>query len=162
MSSWISHDGVWYPKVEKVALVNNGEPFKHPVTGEKVATGDPYIYEGPCRRALFELWESHGKPSEKEMKDKKGEFTLGTDFRKSPEFIEMIRKLDFKNADEYLSYIGYDKEESAKRFKEQAAVVLKHELPGRVKMTENLGGGQDYSGAGNDKFGGFGVPAEVR
>lgn len=162
MSSWISNDGVWHPKNEKVGLVNNGDPFKNPKTGEMVNTGDPYVYDGPCRRALFELWEANGKPSEKEMKDKKGEMTLGTDFRKSPEFIEMIRKLDFKTADEYLSYVGYDKDEVKKRFEEQASVVLKHELPSKVKRVESLGGGQDYSGAGNDKFGGFGVPAEIK
>lgn len=152
MSSWISKDGVFHPAKEKVGLTNNGKPFKNPKTGEMVNTGDPYIYEGPCRAALFDLWE---------IDKTGGTTTLGMDFQKSPEFLQMLRELKFNNVEEYLVYAGYDKKKVEADFAEKSAEIKKHELPSRIMEIKRLGGGFDATGKGEDVVGGFGEPQVV-
>lgn len=147
MPQFVSKDGVWHPQKEKVALTNHGKDFTDPVTKLVIKKGEPYIYDGPCRAALYELWKI----------DKSGKTTtLGQDFRRAPDFIETWRKLGFKDADEYLAYVGYNKEESEKMFNEKAAKIAKHELPERVEALQIAGGGIDTAGVGQDRFGGFG------
>lgn len=147
MPAFISKDGVWHPQKEKVALVNRGETFTDPVTKLVVNKGDPYIYDGPCRAALYELWKI----------DKTGKTTtLGQDFRRAPDFIETWRKLGFKDDLEYLTYIGYDQKEAEQNFKDKASQITKHELPKRIEALQVAGGGIDTAGGGQDRFGGFG------
>lgn len=151
MPSYVSKDGVFHAQNEKVALTNlSGKPFTNPKTKEVIGVGEPYIYDGPCRAALFELWEA----------DKSGKTTtFGVDFRKSPEFLQMLRDLNFKTADEYLAWVGYDKEQVEKDFAANVSVIAKHELPKRVNEIKMLGGGKDYATGKNNQMGGFGDPA---
>lgn len=157
MSSWITDaSGKWHPALEKVSLTNHGPAFKHPKSGDIVETGDPYIYEGPCRAALFDLWQI----------DKTGNTTtLSGDFRSSPGFLatygHMRNTLGFKDVAEYLSYLGYDEASAKKRFAEKSSELKRHELPRRMAEINKLGGGRDHSGMGNDTYGGFGEPAEM-
>jgi hypothetical protein len=46
-------------------------------------------------------------------------------------------------------------------FEKKASVITKHELPEKVEAIKKLGGGQDTSGQGNDKYGGFGKPDDI-
>ena len=89
MPSYVSYEGVMYPAKEKVGLVNNsGKEMKHPITGEVIAAGDPYIYEGPDRAAMFELY----------MADKSGKtVTFGQHFSQNTDFLQMVRNLGFKD-----------------------------------------------------------------
>lgn len=162
MPSYISKEGVFHPAKEIVALTNYGPDFVDPNTKRIVKNGQPYIYEGPCRAALFELWESYGKPSKNEMKDKAKEMTMGTNFRKSPEFLQMLRDLNFKSADEYLAWIGYDATKVEEDFKEKASVVTTHDAPQRVAEIKRVGGGDNKASPGKDvKYGGFGEPSDL-
>ena len=158
MPSWITdQDGKWHPAKEKVALTNYGKPFKDVKTGEMVNTGEPYIYEGPCRAALFELWQI----------DKTGATTtLGENFRTNTEFLESYAKarqaFGFNTVDDYLKYLGYDISKAKAEFEKKAAVLTKHELPKRVEEIKRIGGGNDAANPGkNIKYGGFGEPEEI-
>ena len=150
---WITdQDGVWHPAKEKVGLTNHSnKPMKHPVTGEKIGPGEPYIYEGPDRAALLELY----------LMDKTGKTTtLGENFRQNTEFLEYYAKMrnafGFNSVDEFLTYLGYDAEEKKKEFEKRAIVITKHELEKRVAEIKKLGGGSDTAGGVNIKYGGFG------
>lgn len=143
MASYISKDGVWYPMKEKVGLVNRSKKSIE-INGQKIAPGEPFVYDGPDRGALFALWEA-------------GELEVfGEDFRNSPDFLEIVRNRGFDSVEKYLKAIGYNKEKSEQMFNEKASVVIKHELPEKVRMIDVMGGGQDFSGGGLDKKGGFG------
>jgi hypothetical protein len=126
-----------------VPLINRSGTTKT-IDGEEVQPGEPYIYNGPDRAALYQLWENKTD-------------TLGTDIHQSPELLEVVRKLGFKSVKEYLKLNGYDENKVEDDFKKHAAVVNKHELPDRVNMIDTLGGGIDRSGGGLDRPGGFGT-----
>lgn len=154
MSSYVSHKGKWYPKKEKVSMVNkSGKVCKY--KGEDIQPGDPFIYEGADREALKELAAA-------------GEEHFGRDFRTEPEFLQAVRNQGFENVDQYLKHIGYDEEADDKRFEELAEVVGKHELPKRVAEINTMGGGRDRTGnSENDTIGGMGdqrlrSPSEIK
>lgn len=142
MPKYYSKEGVWHPEKERIALKNLSGKVKI-VDGKEVQPGEDYIYEGEDRAALFELFKVKVT-------------TFGQDFRKNPEFLQAMRNQGFQTVDEYLKFIGYDKEKVEKDFKEKASVVNKDELPKKVKMVETLGGGIDTSGEAKPKYGGFG------
>jgi len=147
MSRWISCDGKWFPALEKVSLVNHGPEKKHPKTGETIKTGEPYIYEGPDRGALFELWQI----------DKEGKVTyIGKDFKTDLDFLRMIKDQGFKNLKEYLDYVDYDGVKSKEEFDKKASMVTSHEITHRENPLEVIAGGADTSGGGADIVGGFG------
>ena len=142
MPRFVSNEGVWFPGKEKVALVNRSNKTRT-VNGKKVKPGEPYIYDGADRAALFMLHEQNVE-------------TLGSNFRGNPDLVQRVRQLGFENMDAYLNFMGYDKEKSEENFKRNVAVITKHELEQGVKMINRLGGGQDFTGQGQDKLGGFG------
>lgn len=149
MPSYISHEGVMYPAKEEVGLVNNSDkPIKHPNTGKMIPPGKPYIYEGPCRAAMYELY----------LADKTGKVTtFGQHFSQNTDFLQMVRNLGFKDKDEYLTFIGYDKKVAEDRFKELASKVTEHDVMSRVENVKVLGGGKDYAaGSKNNRYGGMG------
>lgn len=149
MARFISKDGKWYPAREKVGLVNRtGKDIKHPITGEIVKAGEPYIYEGPDRDALYELWKAEVE-------------YFGEDFRKSTDFQQMIRNRGFKNEKEYLKFIGFDEKESEEEFEKKAAVLPKDEIKKKSEAIQTLGGGADTSGSGQDRYGGFGAAPDL-
>ncbi|KKK95047.1 hypothetical protein LCGC14_2676740 [marine sediment metagenome] len=142
MPRYISHKGVCHPAKERIALKNlSGKVIQ--VDGKDVQPGDDYIYEGPDRAALFELYKA-------------GEETFGQDFRKDPEFLKSVRAQGFNDVADYLKSMGYDEEKDNKEFNEKASVVHKREMPKRVAAIKTLGGGIDTSGEGQDRLGGFG------
>jgi len=147
MPSYISRDGVWHPAKEKVALVNHSKKDIE-INGETVKAGDPYIYDGADRAALFELY--------KEKVD-----TLGINFRQDPDLIARVRQLGYKSVDAYAKVVGYDKKKVDEDFEKNASVVNKHELPEKVEAIQTLGGGRDFAGQGMDKHGGFGKPKDI-
>lgn len=160
MASWVTDErGLWHPAKERVSLKNYSKTTLKikrvtPEGMEFTETVEPnqdYIYEGPCRQALFELWEL----------DKTGEkTTLGEDFQRNPEFLESYAKartaMGFNSVEEYLTYIGYKPAKAREEFEKKAARVKAHELPNRVNEIKRLGGGKDFAGGGNDRYGGFG------
>ena len=140
MPNFVSKDGVWYPANEKVGLTDHKG-----TDGRK--KGDPYVYEGPDRAALFELFKA-------------GVETFGGDFRHDAELLNRVRSLGFDSVDQYAQAVGYDPKKAEKEFKEKASKVTKHELPKKVEAIQKLGGGTDTSGQGNIRYGGFGQPDE--
>jgi hypothetical protein len=152
MPSFVSDKGLWYPAKEKIGLTYKGDktiskeelPEGVVIQGDFLEPGDPFMYEGADREALKMLNES-------------GSETLGTDFRKDPEFRQAIRNQGFDKVEDYLKNLGYDEDEDTKKFRETATHVNKHELPKRVGAINMLGGGRDTTGArDNDIVGGFG------
>lgn len=142
MPKYHSKAGVWHPAKEKVGLTNLSGKVKV-VNDKEVQPGEPYVYEGPDRAALFELFLAKVE-------------TFGQDFRKNPEFLQAIRNQGFNNVDEYLKFVGYDEKMVEEEFQKKASVVNKHELPERVKSIETLGGGGDTTGTAKPRYGGFG------
>lgn len=145
MPSFVSKDGVWFVKKEKVSLRNNsGKTITNPSMegtkyfGEQVSPGEPFIYEGPDRAALFELFKL----------DPSGNITvLGTDFHDEPDMINRARQMGYKSVSEYAKIFGYNKEESEKRFSEQIVKIETHDLPKKVKMLQAAeSGGHDTVG----------------
>ena len=144
MSRWVSKDGIWHPAKEKVALKNITDKVKV-INGQTVQPGEPYIYEGPDRAALFELFEQKVE-------------TLGQDFRQDIELINRVKQLGYTSVDDYAKAMGYDKDKVEALFNKNASVVTQHELPKRVEALNELGGGTDMSGQGKSIVGGFGEP----
>ena len=147
MPQYVSHEGIWHPAKEKVGLINKSGKTKE-IDGKEVKDGDPYIYEGPDRAALFELFKQKVE-------------TLGTSFRNNPEFLTAIRNQGFQSVDDYLESIGYDENKALAEFEEKASVVQKHELPEKVAGVKVLGGGKDFAAQGEDVYGGFGKPKDL-
>ena len=151
MPQYISKGGVWYPAKERVALKNlSDKTIKNPSTDEKlkdeeIKPGEDYIYSGPDRAALFELWKVKAE-------------TFGMDFRTNPEFLQAVRNMGYSSYKKYLTDIGFDEAKLEKDFEEKSKEVNKHELPKRVKALDTLAGGRDFSGAGQDMKGAFGSP----
>lgn len=142
MPRYVSREGVWYPAKEKIGLTNLSGKTKT-VDGKKVEPKEPYIYEGPDRASLFELFQAKVE-------------TFGQNFRNNPEFLQAVRNQGFQSVDDYLKSIGYDEKKVQEEFEKKASIVHKDELPKRVKMVETLGGGVDTTGSGKDRYGGFG------
>lgn len=153
MPRWITDEkGVWHPAKEKVALRNNRkEPMINPSAtwssyyGEVVQPGEVFIYEGPDRAAMFELF------------DQKVD-SLGADFHNDPDLVSRVKQMGYKDVTEYSKVMGYDEKKAKDRFAKEATKVAQHELPEKVEAIKRLGGGQDLSGQGNDTYGGFGEP----
>lgn len=163
MSSWVTDEkGKWHPAKERTSLKNlSGSPIRiknKDITGkefvQEIPPGGDYIYEGPCRAALFELWEAHGKPTEEQMKANPEMMTIGEGYRTNAEFLESYAKarqaFGFNNINEYLSYIGYDEAKVKEDFNKKASMVTGHELPRRVEQVKKLGGGDDKANPGKN------------
>lgn len=152
MPEFISKLGEWHPAKEKIGLTNQGEKtIKY--DGKNVKPGDPFVYDGPDREAVKVLnQEGH--------KNRAGELVLGQDFRNDPDFLDAIAKRNFPRGEEgvkqYLEFIGFSEEEASKNFNKRMGTVQAHEVPKKVKAINELGGGRDYSGQGNNVYGGFG------
>ena len=54
--TFVSKDGIWHPAKEKIGLVNRSGKTKT-IDGKRIKPGDPYIYEGADRAALFVLYQ---------------------------------------------------------------------------------------------------------
>lgn len=153
MAQFISFRGKFYPAVEEVSLVYNGETEipKRKVSkyvtfaGDALKKGMPFIYKGPDREAMAML------------KKEDLEF-LGQDFEHDTEFLEKVRKLNFSSVKDYLVFIGYDEEKDKERFNKLAIEVSRHELPEAGEEALIMGGGQDKANSANDIVGGFGDP----
>ena len=143
MPSWVSKEGVFFPAKEHAVLPH-------------LSGTDKEIYDGPDRAAELELAQSFGV--DKDGKPK--EVTFGSHFRKDPDFINRVRQMGYKDIEEYLKDIGYDKEKAEKDFKEKAAEIVKHKEPERNPEPSMVGGGVDTSGKGGDLIGGFGGERE--
>lgn len=175
MSTWISDEnGQWHPAKERAALKNISDKTieieQTAIDGKKyrqaIPPGADYIYEGPDRAAMFQWWEENGRPDAEKMKELEGNVTFGENFRQNSEFMEQYAKFrtmfGFKDVDEYLKYLGYDKDKAHKRFLEKASQIAIHDLPMRSPEIKTLGGGTDKANPGkNLKYGGFGEPAEL-
>jgi hypothetical protein len=153
--TYISKGGIWHPAKERVGLKNFSEKtIKNPSTDEKlkeeeIKPGEDYIYSGPDRAALFELWQVKAE-------------TLGTDFRQNPEFLQAVRNMGYSSYKKYLKDIGFDEKKMEEDFKKKAESISSHELPKRVKALDTLAGGKDFSGSGNDMKGGFDKPPDLK
>ena len=142
MPNYVSIGGEFHPAQEQVALKNVSGKTKM-VDGKEVKPGEDYIYKGPDRAALFELYRACVEK-------------FGMDFHHDSEFLHRIKQLGYKNINEYLKEVGYDAEKAKKEAEKKAAKVTMHELPAKIKGIETLGGGIDTSGGGQDRQGGFG------
>lgn len=144
MANYVSVDGEFYPAKEKVALKNlSGK--ERVVDGKVVKPGEDYIYEGADRAALFELYKA-------------GVEKFGINFHHDAELLHRVKQLGFKDVKEYAKSVGYDKEKVKVEAEAKTAKVTMHELPAKVKAIEQIGGGIDTAGGGQDKYGGFGDP----
>ena len=151
MPSYISKAGKWFPRKERVALKNySDKTIKNPSTDERlkeeeIKPGEDYIYSGPDRAALYELWKVKAEH-------------FGEDFRTNPEFLQAVRNMGYTSYKKYLKDIGYDEKKVSEDFAKQAEEITKHELPKKVKAIDTLAGGRDFSGSGQDMKGGFTLP----
>jgi hypothetical protein len=147
MPQWISDEyGKWHSRKERVALKNlSGRTIK--VKGEDIKSGEDYIYEGPDRAALYELWKTDNSGTTK---------TLGKDFRGTQEFRKLIRELGFKTAEEYFEFVGYNPEEAKQRYEQEIAKPTKHDISKKAEILNIPGGGIDTAGQQEPRYGGFG------
>lgn len=136
---------------EKVSLMNHSDkPIEYPKgTGTMIQPGEPFIYEGPDRQAMFELFQAK-------------QDTFGIDFRKDPDLINRVRQLGYKSVDQYAKEAGYDEEAVKANFEKVSSKVNMHELPTRVAEIEVMGGGTDTSGGGMDRKGEWKMPADYK
>lgn len=153
MPTFVSDKGVFHPAKEKVSLKYNGKksiardklPKGVTISGDSLNPGDDFLYDGPDREALKVIFKENPDGS-----------TIGEDFRRDPDFIQMTRTRGFNTVDDYLKSIGYDEAKDTEKFQKKAASVKAHEVADRVSEIEVLGGGKDFTGSGADTIGGFG------
>ena len=157
MPNWVSKDGVWHVAKERVALKNNsGKTITNPsaewskYAGEEIEPGEPFIYEGPDRAALFELFKI----------DPSGEVaTLGVNFRDDVDLQDRIRQRGYKTVNEYAKSVGYNKEKVEAKFAELIEKTTTHDLPKRVNMIKAAeSGGTNTAGTDGNMEGNFGEP----
>lgn len=154
MPKFISKDGLWYVAKERVALKNNSNnTIENPSAEwskyhkEKVEAHQPFIYEGPDRAALFELYKA----------DPEGSITtLGQNFHDDTDLQDRTRQRGYKSVAEYAKAVGYSKEKSDAKFNELIAKVETHSLPKRVKMIDAVESGAYDTVGNNHRKGGFG------
>lgn len=121
MPSYISKDGIWEPRNEKVALVDKN--------------GEPYIYEGKDRAALEYMAEQ-------------GVDSLGIDFRKDPEVIMHARQLNM-TVEEFCQTATFtDKMRNEAYLRAKGEVNLHRPLP-RKPATKQRSGGANTAGGGS-------------
>jgi hypothetical protein len=150
MPKYVSDRGVWHPMKEKVSLTNHSDkPIEYPIgSGTMIQPGEPFIYEGPDRQAMFELFKAKQE-------------TFGTDFRRDPDLLARVRGLGYDNIKQYLKEVGFNEAETDKDVEAKASKVNMHELPARVANIEVMSGGSDTSGTGNDMKGDWGLPPKI-
>lgn len=143
MPQYVSNGGVWHPAKEHAVLPH-------------LSGTDKEIYDGPDRAAMEELAKAFGV-------DEKGypkQTTFGTPFEQDPDLINRARQMGYASVQEYAKAVGYDAEKAKADFEAKAAKIEKYEPPKRQPERQIEGGGKDFSGQGNDKYGGFGTPPE--
>ena len=149
--------GKWHPAKENIGLRNESDT-DIVYDGKVYKPGEYFVYDGPCREAVKMIKEEGGEDAE----------TLGEDFTRRPDFLQVVRNMGFNNVDEYLHHFNYDAEKLQKDFEEKSASVKSHEPPTPVDEVLVLAGGRDTSGTKeNDIVGGFGEqrmrkPSEVK
>lgn len=150
----VSLDGKWFPAKERVALKNNSnKEIVNPSSDdskfyqEKVPAGADFIYEGPDRAFLYELYKI----------DKSGATTtMGQDFHEDNEFRDRIRQMGYNSVAEYAKSRGYDKEKAKALFETKIGELKLHQLPDKVAAIEIAeSGGHDTAGDAH-MDGGFG------
>ena len=139
MPTFGSNGGKWFPAKEKVGLINHSKKTIM-VDGKQVGPGEPFIYEGPDRAALYYLWEESGKPTD----PKKAMTSLGTYFKDDPEYIGLIRQKYNMTVEDYLKMINFDEENAKKEFDENFVKVTSHQVVARGKEIETQGGGVEF------------------
>ena len=139
MASYVSLEGVWYPAKEHAVL-------------EHLSGTKNEIYDGPDRSAELELAKAYGVDETGKPKV----ITFGMNFRENPDFIDFVRQRGFKDAEEYLKFIGYDAKAAKEVFDRQAAVIIKHKLPERKPEPIVEGGGISTAPGNETIVGGFG------
>lgn len=143
MPNFVSVNGKWLPAKEEVGLINHSGKEKV-IDGQKIPPGAPYIYRGADRAALFMLWENKVE-------------SLGMDFQRDPQMVDLVRKFGFKDMAEYCEFNGIDPIATAKEATDNLAVtVTRHELPKRVKEIEVMSGGTERGSGREIRKGGFG------
>jgi len=143
MPQYVSDGGVWHPANEHAVLPHLSGTEKE-------------IYDGPDRAAMEELAKAYGV-------DEKGfpkQTTFGMSFTMDPDLLNRAKQLGFKDVMEYALASGYDAEKAKQEFNKKASKIEKYEPPKRKPARQIEGGGKDFSGQGQDKFGGFGTPPE--
>jgi hypothetical protein len=95
--------------------------------------------------------------------DEKGfpkQTTYGMSFTMDPDLLNRAKQLGFNDVMEDALASGYDAEKAKQEFNKKASKIEKYEPPKRKPARQIEGGGKDFSGQGQDKFGGFGTPPE--
>ena len=157
MPSFVSNRGKWVPAKEEIGLTNlSDKPIEF--DGKIIPPGKPFVYIGPDREAVKEL-ELNGNV------DSEGNKHLGKDFISDPDFLQAVRNMGFETGDvgvkKYLELIGYDEKKEKELFESRAENVQAHEIPERINVINQLGGGKDTSGQGKHRYGNFGDPPDI-
>lgn len=137
MPQWISKDGEWFPKNEKVALVR--------------PDGEPFVYEGPDREALKYLRDNNV--------DK-----LGTHFMEDSDTIAFVRQKYGLEIKEYAKSKGWSPEKTEAKFKEESSKVNFHTNPKPNQPIKPKSGGENMAQTKTVESlsGGFGEANKVR
>lgn len=137
MPTFISVQGEWKPATEHAVLPH--------MTGKFDKEGKSLeVYDGPDRASLHMLWEQSGKPTD----PKQCMTSLGSSFKKDPEFIARVRQMGFNSIDEYLKAYGYDDKAELERMNKLATTVTSHQVVKRARELDlgNHGGIEQGSG----------------
>jgi hypothetical protein len=145
MPRFVSDGGVWHPAKEHAVLPH-------------LSGTDKEIYDGPDRAAMEELAKAYGVDENGYPK----QTTFGMPFNQDPDLINRAKQLGFVSVKKYADAVGYDAKKAREEFEAKASVIIKHEPPKRSPGRQIDGGGKDLSGQGNDKYGGFGTPPELK
>jgi hypothetical protein len=133
MPSYVSHNGVWEPAIEKVAITDKN--------------GEPVVYHGKDRAALEAIAN--------------GDVT-SQPFWKDTEFINRVRQVHNMSMDEYMKSHGFDEKTSKEDFEKKLAVVNLHKpLPKKQGKKFRSGGANTAPGGGGSMEGDFGESSDA-
>lgn len=166
MSRHISVAGKWYPAKEVVQL---------PLSQEDLLAGKSPVYIGPDRGALAMMVEqgycvedpdgdisySGDDPLYAGKKFKITDYP-GRDCFTDPDIIRMARTLGYKTVEEYLEEMfGVKKSEIIAKAQTLVGKIVTDKQTVRPEAA-GIGGGEDRSGQGKHRKGGFGDPNDVQ
>lgn len=134
MPSYLSRDGVWEPKKEKVAIENKN--------------GEPVIYDGPDRAAVEYLAEQGVK-------------SLGQHFTKDPEIIMRARQMNM-TIEEFCQTAFYTDEMRKKDQDNKAKEVVLHKDAPRKSGSKFRTGGANTAGSSGHYDGDFGDLSDAK
>jgi len=138
-----------------VSVLGEWKPAQEFYINPTAKRGENPVYDGPDRAALDYMKENghvdeDGKPT-----------SFGEPYNALEENIIKAREMGYKSVDEYLIARNKDPKKLREMQEKKLGVIVEHKNPEKKPAGVFESGGDDMSGSGKGRKGGFGEPADA-